>query len=106
MLDLRFFRENLDQVRTGIARKKFDCDLDALIELDEQRRSIIRLAEEKRAAQKAANAEMAKLDKKSEAFRDKVAEMRELAGEVKKLEKRKWNLLHYRSTYPGRLTQI
>jgi len=88
MLDLRFFRENLDEVRAGVARKKFACDLDAIVELDERRRSIIQEAEEKRAAQKAANAEMAKLDKKSDAFREKVAEMRTLAGEVKALQSR------------------
>jgi seryl-tRNA synthetase len=88
MLDLRYFRENLDEIRQGIARKKFACDLDAVVELDEQRRQIIREAEEKRAAQKAANTEMAKLDKKSDAFREKVAEMRELAQEVKSLQSR------------------
>jgi seryl-tRNA synthetase len=88
MLDLRYFRENLEEIRRGIARKKFACDLDAVVELDEQRRQIIREAEEKRAAQKAANAEMAKLDKKSDAFREKVAEMRELAQEVKALQSR------------------
>ena len=86
MLDLKFFRENIDLIRAGIARKKFACDLDAVIALDEQRRLIIRQAEEKRAAQKAANAEMAGMDKKSEAFRDKVTEMRSLAQEVKSLQ--------------------
>ncbi len=88
MLDLKFFRENLDLVREGIARKKFSCDLDAVVELDEQRRKIIHQTEEKRAAQKAANAEMAKLDKGSEAFRAKVAEMRELSGKVKEMQSR------------------
>jgi len=88
MLDLKFFRENLELVREGIARKKFACDLDAVVELDEQRRKIIHEAEEKRAAQKAANAEMARLDKGSEAFRAKVAEMRELSATVKELQSR------------------
>jgi seryl-tRNA synthetase len=86
MLELKFFRENLDLIRAGIARKKFDCDIDTVVELDERRRRIIREAEEKRAAQKAANAEMAKLDKKSDAFREKVTEMRSIAQEVKSLQ--------------------
>ncbi|HSH09068.1 MAG TPA: serine--tRNA ligase [Oceanipulchritudo sp.] len=86
MLELKFFRDNLDLVRAGIARKKFSVDLESVIELDERRRLIIREAEEKRAAQKAANAEMAKLDKGSEAFKAKVLEMRELAQEVKNLQ--------------------
>jgi seryl-tRNA synthetase len=88
MLDLKFFRENIDLVRAGIARKKFACDLDTVLELDDSRRHIIREAEEKRAAQKAANAEMAKLDKGSDAFKAKVAEMREFAQQVKALQSR------------------
>ena len=88
MLDLRFFRENQEAIRAGIARKKFACDLDEVMALDERRRVIIREAEEKRSAQKAANAEMAKLDKKSDAFKEKVAEMRGLAQEVKSLQSR------------------
>ncbi|MEX0325378.1 MAG: serine--tRNA ligase [Puniceicoccaceae bacterium] len=86
MLDLKFFRENTDLIRRGINRKKFDCDLDTVLELDDSRRRIIREAEEKRAAQKAANAEMAKLDKGSDAFKAKLAEMRELSQEVKALQ--------------------
>lgn len=86
MLDLKYFRENLETIRAGIARKKFDCDLDAVVALDERRRKIIRDSEEKRAAQKAANSDMAKLDKKSEAFREKVTEMRSLSQEVKTLQ--------------------
>jgi seryl-tRNA synthetase len=88
MLDLKYFRENIEAVRAGIARKKFACDLDAVLGLDERRRQIIREAEEKRAAQKAANAEMARLDKGSDAFRAKVAEMRAIAAEVKELQAR------------------
>lgn len=86
MLDVKYFRENLDAVRKGVARKKFDCDLDALVELDRQRRAIIRETEDGRAAQKAANAEMARLDKKSEAFQEKVKEMRGISAGVKELQ--------------------
>jgi seryl-tRNA synthetase len=88
MLDLRYFRENLETIREGIGRKKFDCDLDAVAALDEERRRIVRETEEKRAAQKAANQEMAALDKGSDAFKEKVAEMRSLAQEVKALQAR------------------
>lgn len=86
MLDLRYFRENLETIREGIARKKFACDLDAIVRLDEKRRQIIRETEEKRALQKSANTEMAQLDKGSDAFKEKVAEMRSLAQEVKSLQ--------------------
>ncbi len=88
MLDLKFFRDHPEAVRAGVGRKKFAVDLDAVYALDERRRRIVREAEEKRAAQKAANAEMAKLDKASAAFRAKLAELRVLAEEVKQLQAR------------------
>lgn len=86
MLDLRYFREHIDEVRAGLARKKFDCDLDAVLALDTRRRAVVSEAEAKRAAQKAANAEMAKLDKGSAAFVAKLAEMKALSAEVKQLQ--------------------
>ncbi|MCC5806689.1 MAG: serine--tRNA ligase [Opitutales bacterium] len=86
MLDLKFFRENTDAVRTGVAKKKFACDIDAVLALDEERRRIIHDAETRRAEQKAANAAMAKLPKGSDEFREQVARMRDLAAQVKALQ--------------------
>lgn len=88
MLDLKFFRENLDLVREGIAKKKFACDLDAILALDAERREVIHEAESLRAAQKAANADMAAMPKGSDAFRAKVGEMKDLASRVKILQAR------------------
>lgn len=88
MLDLKFFRENLDLVREGVAKKKFACDLDAILALDAERREVIHEAESLRAAQKAANTEMAAMAKGSDAFRAKVAEMKDLASRVKTLQAR------------------
>lgn len=88
MLDLRYFREHFEELKDGLAKKKFECDLEAVRLLDEERRRIVTDTEQLRAQQKAANAEMAKLDKKSEAFREKVAEMKKLAAAVKEAEVR------------------
>ena len=38
MLDSKFLRENIDLVRKGVARKKFQVDLDAVLAADEARR--------------------------------------------------------------------
>ncbi len=86
MLDLKFFRENPDTVRAGVGRKKFDCDLDALYGLDAERRSIVSEAEQARARQKSANKDMASLPKGSEAFMEKVQEMKAVSAQVKELE--------------------
>ena len=86
MIDINYFRQNLDQLKSAIARKKFDCDLDALVDLDQKRREAILEAETARAGQKSANAEMSQLPKGSPEFLEKVREMKEIAGKVKELE--------------------
>ncbi len=73
-------------MKSAIARKKFECDLDSLVELDKMRRETISEAEQARAGQKAANAEMSQLPKGGSEFLAKVAEMKELAAKVKELE--------------------
>jgi len=86
MLDLTFLRENPDAIREALARKKFDCDLDAFYKLDEERRACISRSEAARAEQKKANTEMASLPKGSPEFLEKVKSMKALSAEVKELE--------------------
>jgi seryl-tRNA synthetase len=86
MLDLKFFRDHPQAVRDGVARKKFDCDLDALYALDAERRALVTEAEQARARQKAANREMAALQKGSPEFQAKVGEMKAVSAEVKELD--------------------
>ena len=86
MIDLNLLREKPDFVRQAIARKKFDCDLDAFLALDEERRACIVRSEKARADQNSANKEMAAMEKGSPEFLEKVGEMKAFAAEVKELE--------------------
>jgi seryl-tRNA synthetase len=86
MIDINYFRQNLDELKAAITRKKFECDLNSLVELDKKRREAISEAETARAGQKSANAEMSQLPKGSPEFLGKVREMKEIAGKVKELE--------------------
>ena len=86
MIDIKLLREDTDRVRSAIATKKFRCDLDAVLDLDAARRVKITEAEAARAAQKAANTEMAALAKGSPEFLEKVKEMKGIAAEAKELE--------------------
>ncbi len=86
MIDVKLLREEPDRVRAAIARKKFSCDLDAVLELDAARRAAITVAERARSEQKAANQEMAALKKGTPGFLAKVGEMKELAARAKELE--------------------
>jgi seryl-tRNA synthetase len=86
MIEISYLRNDLESLRSAISRKKFECDLDALVKLDQKRREAIATAEQARAGQKAANNEMSQLAKGSPEFLAKVAEMKELAAKVKDLE--------------------
>ena len=41
MIDVNHLRQDLEGLKTAIARKKFECDLDSLVELDKRRREAI-----------------------------------------------------------------
>lgn len=83
MLDLKFFRENLEAVKKNTALRKFDVDFAALEKLEVQRRKLIAESETLRAQQNAANQEMAKADKKSAEFKTKVTAMKKISEEAK-----------------------
>ena len=86
MIDLAYFRNNLNALKQAIGRKKFSCELDLAVELDRKRRESITAAEQTRAEQKRANAEMSQLPKGTPEFVTKLQEMKSLAAQVKELE--------------------
>jgi seryl-tRNA synthetase len=86
MIDLAYFRNNLNALKQAIGRKKFSCKLDLAVELDHKRRESITAAEQSRAEQKKANAEMSQLPKGTPEFLTKLQEMKSLATQVKELE--------------------
>lgn len=86
MIDIKVLREETEKLRKAISLKKFECDIDAILDFDVKRRAIVSAAEDARAAQNAANAEMAKLPKGSEEFKAKLVELKEASAKVKSLE--------------------
>ena len=86
MLNLNYLRENPELVRKSLARKKFECDLDAFYRLDEERRACIARSEAARSEQKKANKDMAAMGKGSPEFLEKLKSMKSLSAEVKDLE--------------------
>jgi seryl-tRNA synthetase len=87
MLDIKFFRDHTEAVKAAIARKKFHVNWDALFSLDAHRRTLIAEAEQAKAAQNAANKDIALLPKGTPEFLAKVAEMKIVSAKVKELEK-------------------
>jgi len=86
MIDISHIRQDVSELKRAIARKKFECDLDSIVELDRARRDCIAKAEKARGGQKSTNEEMSKLKKGSPEFLEKVADMKQVAAQVKELE--------------------
>ena len=86
MLDIHFFRNSFDLIKAGIAKKRFDCDLELVKILDEKRLVALRSFETARALQQEESKNVASIDKKSDLFKSKLAELKELSDKVKTLE--------------------
>jgi seryl-tRNA synthetase len=86
MLDPKLLRESPEVVRTAIARKHLDVDLDAVLALDHEWRKQLTEVEALRAKQKAANNEMVALKKGSPEFIAKVQEMRGVSAQARTAE--------------------
>ncbi len=90
MLDPRYVAENLETVRTALARRSGEsaAAVDALAELVTRRRQLVTETEGLKARRNAANQEMSQLAKGGdrEAFAARRDELKTLAGQVKELE--------------------
>ena len=58
MHSLKFIRENLDLVKKSIEAKNVEFDVDALLVLDDKRRSLIQIVEEMKAERNKVNKEI------------------------------------------------
>lgn len=86
MIDIKLLREQPDLVQKAIARKKFNVDLSKVIELDTVRRAKITESESARAEQKVASQAMAKMEKGTPEFLEKLASMKATSAQAKELE--------------------
>ena len=82
MLDLKFIRENPELVKQGLAKKYDKSDIDQVLELDNQRREIIRKVEALKAKRNAASADIAKAKKAGESAEEAIAAMKKVGEEI------------------------
>ena len=93
MLDLKFIRENIDQVREAVARRQDTAPLDEILQLDSERRQKILELEDLRHARKEAARER-KMDRETtEEGRDLRFMIKGLEEEVRSLDKQLEELL-------------
>ena len=86
MLDIKFIRENPDAVKAALKNRNTKLNLDAFLDLDKQRRSILIKLEDLRRQKNEANDEIAKLLKDKKDPKQKIAQMKGIAQQIDKLE--------------------
>ncbi|RMG61498.1 MAG: serine--tRNA ligase, partial [Calditrichaeota bacterium] len=88
MLDLKFIRENPELVKKGLKAKGERVDLDALLELDRERRKLIQRAEELKHRRNQLSEEIAARKKSGQDAAELIAETRSISAEIKALDAR------------------
>ncbi len=86
MLDLKRIREAPAEARAALARRGAAAALDRLLELDASRRELLPRLEDGRARRNRVSDEIAVAKRDGEDASGRIAEMRELGGELKALE--------------------
>ena len=86
MLDLRFVRENGEQVKASLARRGIKLDLTEFLALDAKRRTAQQEIEILRRKRNEVSEEIGKLKKSGQPAEDKVAEMRAVGDSITALE--------------------
>jgi seryl-tRNA synthetase len=88
MLDLRYVVDHLDEVRAGLRRRGALAakSLDAIAPLAERRSQVIQRLQALREEKNQANADMAKLDKQSDAFKARRDALKRISDDTKALE--------------------
>jgi seryl-tRNA synthetase len=82
MLDIKLIRENPDKVKRGIAAKNEKDRIDDVIQLDEERRSLIVRVEELKAKRNTVSSQIPKMKKAGEDTTEVMAEMKEVSDKI------------------------
>ena len=86
MLEAKYIREHLDEVRERIALRGQRVDLDQFVSIDGQRRNAIQEWERLRALQKKVSEEVSKKKREGDNPAELIAEMKKVSQELKELD--------------------
>ncbi len=87
MLDLKFMRENPQLIRDALAKRRAEFDLDALLSLDEKRRSLLVEADELRALRNRVSEEIGRMKREGRDISEVAARMKDVSARIKAIEK-------------------
>ena len=86
MLDLKFIRENAELVRQGLSAKGVSVDLQALLQLDADRRARLKEVEELKSHRNLANDRIASLRKEGKDASGEISDMKAASQEIGELD--------------------
>jgi seryl-tRNA synthetase len=86
MLDVRFVRENVDKVRGALSKRGYDLPLEGFLASEEQRREILKRAEELRNRRNVVSEEIGRLKRRKEDASAQLGEMKSVSDEIKRLD--------------------
>jgi len=86
MLEIKFIRQNLDQVQDAMQSRGLSVDLEALLETDEARRQCLQEIETLRHRRNVVSEEIAQLKRQGNPAATPVAEMKSVSDRIKALE--------------------
>jgi len=84
VLDIRTIRAHPDVIRRAAALKRIEFDVDALLEVDAERRRLIQATEERKAQQNRTSKEIATL--KGDERQQRIQEMQQLVADIKEMD--------------------
>ncbi|UCB51981.1 MAG: serine--tRNA ligase, partial [Candidatus Zixiibacteriota bacterium] len=86
MLDLKFIRENADIVRQAAKNKGEKADLDLLLNLDQERRSLLQQADELKHQRNVVSERIARMKKEKKDAGQEIADMRKVSDQIGALD--------------------
>ncbi|OGD62794.1 serine--tRNA ligase [Candidatus Berkelbacteria bacterium RIFOXYA2_FULL_43_10] len=78
MLDIRYIRENVEEIKNNTKNRKADVDIDELLKIDEERRGLLQKIEDLRAKRNTSS--------KTKPSTEEIEEIRKVGDEIKTLE--------------------
>ena len=87
MLDLKFIRENPEEVKKTLKNRGMEADIDRLLKLDGKRRNLLQKAEDLKHKKNIDSAQIGKLVGHGEDPKDKIAKMKLVAQKIKEIDK-------------------
>ena len=86
MLDLKLIRGETDRVKKALARRKEVVDIDAIIEIDDKRRSLLVEAEALKAKQNEVTKQIPVMKKEGKDTTEVFAQMKEISEQIYALQ--------------------